>query len=50
MKRIFNSMFLMAGAVAVALNFASCKGDDGDKARFSTVELNLLRSNINLSL
>ena len=29
MKRIFNSMFLMAGAVAVALNFASCKGDDG---------------------
>lgn len=30
MKRIFKSMFLMASAVAVALNFASCKGDDGD--------------------
>ena len=28
MKRIFKSMFLMASAVAVALNFASCKGDD----------------------
>ena len=30
MKRIFKSMFLVASAVAVALNFASCKGDDGD--------------------
>lgn len=30
MKRIFKSMFLMASAVAVALNFASCKGDDGE--------------------
>lgn len=30
MKRIFKSMFLMASAVAMALNFASCKGDDGD--------------------
>ena len=29
MKRIFKSMFLMASAVAVALNFASCKGDEG---------------------
>ncbi len=29
MKRIFKSMFLMASAVAVAINFASCKGDDG---------------------
>ena len=28
MKRIFKSMFLMASAVAVAMNFASCKGDD----------------------
>jgi|GEM_PF-5021817 len=30
MKRIFKSMFLVASAVAVALNFASCKGDDGE--------------------
>ena len=30
MKRIFRSMFLMAGAVALALNFASCKGDSED--------------------
>ena len=30
MKRIFKSMFLMASAVAVALKFASCKGDDGE--------------------
>ncbi|MBR4621189.1 MAG: hypothetical protein IKO46_09415 [Salinivirgaceae bacterium] len=30
MKRIFKSMFLMASAVAVALNFVSCKGDDGE--------------------
>ena len=27
MKKIFKSMFLMAGAVALAFNFASCKGD-----------------------
>lgn len=30
MKRIFKSMFLVASAVAVALNFVSCKGDDGE--------------------
>lgn len=30
MKRIFKSMFLVASAVAVALNLASCKGDDGE--------------------
>ena len=30
MKRIFRSMFLMAGAAALALNFASCKGDSED--------------------
>ncbi len=30
MKKIFRNMLLMAGAAALALNFASCKGDSED--------------------
>ena len=33
MKKIFKSMFLMAGAVALAFNFASCKGDGEDEKK-----------------